>query len=713
MDYSSKAYLSMLKRLDQRKLASITIADSGLPDASLSSLSGSTGSDEPNLKMESHLENDSTEAVWMRPESQAFLISFMLHLALLLTLALLPVVSQLKIVQSIIIAKVPEEVEQVLTIDQVAVAEQPSAQVGANSDGTASSMALSSAPVLADLSEIPSPTSYEPVADAKYAINHTLQQAVGLVRSQQVTKGMTGVGEQGINGAVDRVTYEILRSMEESPTLVVWFFDQSGSLTRQREEVRNRFDKIYEELGIVAQSMDAKEQKLSDHRLLTAVIAFGQQVQVVTQKPTADIATIRQAIDSIENDPSGIENVFTALGTGLDQFRPYASARSGRGQARSILFVVVTDERGDDSQLLDSTISDCRKLAIPVYVLGVPAPFGRDVAFVKYVDPNPDYDQTPQWGQVDQGPESIMPERVRLGYKENELDEPVVDSGFGPFSLSRLAYETGGIYFAIHPNRQTKRRVRRQQIEAFASDIEYFFDPEVIDKYRPEYVSQSEYMKRVQSSPLRSALIQTSQLSKAAVLDSVTTRFIKRDEASLVSSLAVAQQSAARVAPDLERLSELLKTGLMHRDKEVSPRWLASFDLSLGSVLANKVRAATYNEMLAQARRGMKFQTEKSNTWILKPDSKIDINSRLEKEGQQAVELLRGVMKNHSGTPWGMLAERELANPIGWKWVEEYTDLNPRPREDANPPLTPPPPPQDDQRRMLAPPLPKRPLPKL
>src|SRR5690606_36503078 len=109
--------------------------------------------------------------------------------------------------------------------------------------------------------------------------------------------------------------------------------------------------------------------------------------------------------------------------------------------------------------------------------------------YVKYVDPDPRFDQTPQWAEVDQGPESIRPERVRLGYRDNFQDEPVIDSGFGPYALSRLCYETGGIYFTVHPNRRVDQRVRRGEIEPFASRIEYFFDPEVMDKYRPDYVS--------------------------------------------------------------------------------------------------------------------------------------------------------------------------------------------------------------------------------
>ena len=182
------------------------------------------------------------------------MISLLFHVVLLLGLALFPVVSRVRPVLEFVASAVPPEPDEFKLVDQVAPADEPALSVGANSDSLSSQVALSRAPVLAELSEIPSPSYHEPIRNANYAINNSLQQAVGLVRSQTVVKGMTGIGEQGINGAVDRITYEILRSMEESPTLVVWFFDQSGSLMRQRDEIRDRFDKIYEELGIVAEA---------------------------------------------------------------------------------------------------------------------------------------------------------------------------------------------------------------------------------------------------------------------------------------------------------------------------------------------------------------------------------------------------------------------------------------------------------------------------
>src|SRR4029079_843090 len=120
---------------------------------------------------------------------------------------------------------------------------------------------------------------------------------------------------------------------------------------------------------------------------------------------------------------------------------------------RNVMVVVFTDEAGDAVSFRDPAVDTCRKLEMPVFVVGVPAPFGRVNAFVKYIDPDPNYDQSPQRQHVHTGPESLLPERVKLMFGTTEENEELVDSGFGPFGLCRLAYETGGLYFTVHPNR--------------------------------------------------------------------------------------------------------------------------------------------------------------------------------------------------------------------------------------------------------------------
>ena len=186
--------------------------------------------------------------------------------------------------------------------------------------------------------------------------------------------------------------------------------------------------------------------------------------------------------------------------------------------------------------------------------------------------------------------------------------------------------------------------------------------------------------------------------------------FVQRDVARLAGDLTKAQQDAAKLEPTLERLSLILEPGMKFRDSEKSPRWRAGYDLAMGRVLAQKVRTETYNAMLAKAKRGMKFEKEKNNTWLLKPDEEISVGSKWQRDADTARMLLNTVIQDHAGTPWALMAKRELEVPIGWKWEEKFTDLTPKKQKgnNGNNNNTP----ADDKKKMLKQ-QPKRPIPKL
>ncbi|MCA9242217.1 MAG: VWA domain-containing protein, partial [Planctomycetales bacterium] len=427
-----------------------------------------------------------------------------------------------------------------------------------------------------------------------------------------------------------------------------------------------------------------------------------------TRDPTEDIDVVREAVDSIEQDDSGIEHVFTALRAAAVRYRQLRTR-----DERNIMFIAFTDEAGDDQDQLDATVHLCRRLAIPVYVIGVPAPFGRRETYVKWVDPDPRFDQSPQWGRVDQGPESMLPERIRIRFSGQGEQESPIDSGFGPFALTRLCYETGGIYFTVHPNRQPGRHVSRRETDVYSSYFAAFFDPQVMRRYRPEYVSAHEYQQRVSSSPLRSALIRAAQLSWITPLDQPRRRFVVSSEAALAAALTDAQKDAARLEPAFKALYEVLLSGEPERKLEIVPRWQAGYDLAMGRVLANRVRAEGYNAMLAQAKRGLQFAKGDSNTWILTPVEAVQGGSRLERFAERARDYLQRVMREHPDTPWAMLAQEELRQPFGWKWEEGYTPMDPPAttvavnNENANPL------PRDEQARRIKPPPPRREPPRL
>lgn len=646
---------------------------------------------------------------WFDRDTLAFLASVGAHLLVVVGLASITIATQPQLLSVLINSEpIAEELAPIDVVTDIAYSDTPTDEFGADSIGSVD-MALSSAPLVADVSAVEATDLDVTIPNGDVNVTFTVEKAVGLTQAPKAVRGMTGVGTTGTDGAVDRVTYEILQSLEERPTLVVWVFDSSISMVKRRQEISDRFDRIYQQLGIVAAEKEKREGSSEVPPLLTSILSFGRQVEVLTKQPTDDLAEIRSAIEKIGNE-GGDEMVFQAIKTAVEKYKSYRVAK-GNSPARNVMLLVVTDERGDDLPLAEETIKACRFQTIPCYVLGVPAPFGRDKSFIKFVEFDPAYAQVEDWAEVDQGPETLYPERVKLGYQDNYMEEPVLDSGFGPYALSKLCYETGGIYFSIHPNRKLNAKVERKDTEAFASQMAYFFDPEIMDRYRPDYLSDAEYMARVKKSPLRYALLNAAQLSRAGTLSKPKMVFIKRDEPSFNKELTDSQLESARLYPELSEMCSILAEGEKFRSKETSPRWLASFELSYGTALAAKIRAESYNAMLAKAKRGMTFSKPESNTWNLRPSDKVTVDSKLEKEAKLAKELLQSVVEKHSGTPWGILAGRELDNPISWEWVESTTDLNPPARNNnRNPPPPPntPPMPEDDKAKMLKPPPPKR-----
>ena len=628
----------------------------------------------------------------------AWLVSLIVHVVVLLGLALAGWQPPLVVPQRITVLDTSAEPEpEIIEIrEEIEVSDEPATEVGGEPDrGIGDAASVAPLPAVEPIVHVDLP---EIDVDAPEVEPNAALSADAFIEPISSIGGEQGIGEARVAGAVDRLTREIVASLDQRPTLVCWVFDQSVSLAGQRKEIAGRLSRVFDELGVTAAGRI--------NELNNLVFAYGKEVTVVTPAPTEDVSRVVAAIESIPIDESGIEMTFTAIGIAARQ-GDKASIPGGR---KNVIVIAFTDEVGNDQQFVDPVAEFCRRHAIRVFVVGVPAPFGQQSVRFKFVEFDPRYQSTEQWAKVDQGPETFFPEVVQVRPKDAP-DEPI-DSGFGPFSLSRLCAETGGVYFAVHANREAKGRVRDGAVAPMSAALRYFFDPAVMRAYAPDYLSTAELDKRIRANSAKQALVNAARAAALNPLEGPRMEFPREDDGRLVGLLSEAQKQAAVLEPKIAQLHGVLQTGRGDRPK-IRPeekRWQAGYDLAMGRVLAAKVRTEAYNGMLAYAKRGMTFKNPKSDTWRLVPSDEVamsQVGAQVSKQADEAREFLNRVVADHPGTPWAKIATEELATPLGYEWQEAHTGVNaPKPSGGGggNPNRS------DDQKRMLAPPKPKRPI---
>ena len=110
---------------------------------------------------------------------------------------------------------------------------------------------------------------------------------------------------------------------------------------------------------------------------------------------------------------------------------------------------------GDDQAKVDEVIPKLKQYSVPVYTIGVVAPFGSDGQSMKLTKQGgemlgkPDPSSAKGDFKVIYGPESHDVEWVKLQYPDGGGDMDLGDLDMGPYTLSRLCAETGGEYFAL------------------------------------------------------------------------------------------------------------------------------------------------------------------------------------------------------------------------------------------------------------------------
>ena len=455
----------------------------------------------------------------------------------------------------------------------------------------------------------------------------------------------------GVEGAIDRLAWEIANSLREKKTLVVWLFDVSPSLSGRRSQIADRVENVYKQL--------TQLNVTTDKALRSAVAVFGEKCTILTDKPLDEASDLVKTVRKIKSESSGDENTFAAVSQVANKFK------SQTDKDHRVMIIVVTDEAGSDPQNIEQAIVTCKKYQMRCYCVGDSAPFGRQTVEAPFELENGET----VIGVMQKGPESYFPELVRLGFwGTNSYDLDDMSSGFGPYGLTRLCAETNGLYFIADNGRGQHR-----------------FDPAIMRNYAPDYRPIPTLQNDLRQNKSKSALVEAcmavvgeTQRRKVLSISMPRLDFRSDNDTILRQELIEAQKPIADLDLSLDSLLRLLEQGEKDRAKIKEARWKASYDLAIGRTLALRARAFGYNAMLAEMKSNPKrFEKAGNNQWILVPSKEITSGPTTKKIAAKANDYLSHVIDDHPNTPWALLAEREKSVPMGWEWKESHYDPNP------------------------------------
>ncbi len=491
--------------------------------------------------------------------------------------------------------------------------------------------------------------------------------------------GDSGRVVEGYGAALGQMTQELVRMMRESKVLVVWLFDESESMKDDQKEVRERFHKVYEELGLV-QRQDAKF-KLSDEILLTSIMSFGKGIQehTVSMKPTSNVDEIKKAIDKIPLDESGLENTCSAIMSAVGKYQQFASR-----QKRRLILIVVSDESGDDGEKVEEAIQRCKSADAPVYVMGHYSVFGYPYAHITWIDPK---HGLTHWLPINRGPETPFPECLQFDGLHARTD--AFSSGVGPYEQVRIAKQTGGIFFMLPGN--------EDNLAGAGSLEQRKFDMLDMKEYLPDLSSRVEYEKARDASKFRN--VQWQVINEINPFKEPNKKFLNMQEhhysidpAMFATQGKVTFDSAMATMGLLNEAVKRLDSVKKLRDKEPSERWRANYDLMHAQCLGYRVRLFQLLLSLDQHQKNKPMpKDEKNNEWdihrtpqLLEPDKEqikrtnVDLDE-LKRQNETARAEYQAVIENHPRTPYARRAQWELQYGFGMKFAEVYR--NPKYRD--------------------------------
>jgi len=409
--------------------------------------------------------------------------------------------------------------------------------------------------------------------------------------------------------------------------LVTWIIDDSPSLADEREIIKNEIDNLIFML---------KNMKI----LNMSVVGFGKKA-LMQCALTRDSDKIKKGIMHVGTEGSGTENCMAALDYTMKIFKTVSLKK---------IFIIVSDEKGDDTERLEEIISQLKKYDVTVYVLGGEASFAQ---------PQSEETHTNKEGveediYIDSGIESLQPEIFGTAYSPIPfyLSSGIkyrIKSSFPPYALARLCDQTKGYYY-------------------FLKDSAY--DRKIMKSYKPDLCSREVYDALNLKDNLRSAVTDIRQelenFSSNRWFSDIEIQFNIPLDAT--ESLIQARAALPKINEYIKKLETAMPTTPL---SFTGKRWLANAEL----LLAQLYRTAHFlNQYILTVDEWVKNQdffnprlTRETSThypeyYYIAVSNDAPLRQGIDKENKKdyrglARQALERVIAKHPGTPWCTVAQ--------------------------------------------------------
>ena len=248
-------------------------------------------------------------------------------------------------------------------------------------------------------------------------------------------------------------------------------------------------------------------------------------------------------------------------------------------------------------------------------------------------------------------------------------------SGFGPYEQTRLARETGGIFFML-PSMDTsivRGEKRRYELEAMRN-------------YRPDLRARIEVLADRDEIPLRMLLWQiitdlNPYSPQAKDVVEIRHTFSRRPD-EFQKQVNVEIRKSLILLKYFGLAHEEFEKNLVFREKEPDPRWQANFDLMHAQLIAYQARIYEYGAALEDFMRHpqvVPLQKPPNLTlvhWDISTHGKT-LTQESQSYIERASQLFNKLIEDHPGTPWAERARWELRRGFGVKLVPDYDPPHP------------------------------------